>query len=271
MKKGTKKEVFVHYLPIYGCIATGIIYLSIGMIAILSFLKIKQGGADESSLLAYLNEFLVGKLLIWIILLGTVSYILWRIYESLTDPYEYGNHVLGIAQRTGIALSTIADMLIAYAAIEVLLGIGHIAVNGEPVEQRELVATLLQKNDGRWLVIAMGSIICLTALVQFYYGITKGYKERLDVEHLASLIKRLIHLLAAIGYLARGTIIAIIGFFFIKAGIVENADYIVNTDKAFDFIGDNLGGVCFNLLAIGTIFYGLFMFALAVSYDRDSD
>src|SRR5687768_5381347 len=119
MKKGTKTEVFVHYLPIYGCIATGIIYLSIGMIAILSFLKIKQGGADENSLLAFLNEFLLGKILIWIILLGTVSYIIWRIYESLTDPYGYGSNLLGIAQRTGIALSTIADMLIAYAAIEV--------------------------------------------------------------------------------------------------------------------------------------------------------
>jgi hypothetical protein len=271
MRKGNKKEIFVHYLPLYGCIATGIVYLSIGVIAILSFLKIKQGGADESSLLAFLGEFLAGKILIWIILLGTLSYIVWRIYESLADPYEYGNKALGIALRTGIALSTIADLLITYAAIEVLLGIDHIEADGEPREQRQLVASILQEKAGDWLIITMGAIICLTALVQFYYGSTKGYKERLDVEHLSSVVKSLIHILAATGYLARGMIIGIIGFFFIKAGILRDSGYIVNTDKAFDFVGDNLGGVCFNLLAIGTIFYGLFMFAMGVSYDRDSD
>jgi hypothetical protein len=53
-----------------------------------------------------------------------VSYIIWRIYEAITDPYEYGKQVIGIVKRTGIALSTIADALIAFTAIQVLLGRG---------------------------------------------------------------------------------------------------------------------------------------------------
>lgn len=50
-----KKRTFIHFLPVYGCIATGIIYAAIGVIAILSFLKIRHGGADESSMMAILN------------------------------------------------------------------------------------------------------------------------------------------------------------------------------------------------------------------------
>lgn len=72
------------------------------------------------------------------------------------------------------------------------------------------------------------------------------------------------------GYTARAIILGIIGFFFIKSGLTDNARYIVNTDKAFDFIGDHVGHVYFIGVAIGTICYGLFMFALGVAYDTNS-
>ncbi|MDQ3394344.1 MAG: DUF1206 domain-containing protein [Bacteroidota bacterium] len=268
-RKNIKK--IIHYLPVYGCIATGIIYFAVGVIAILSFLRIKHGGADESSLMEYLNDFLVGNILVWVILLGTVSYIMWRIYESIKDPYNYGKSAMGLAKRGGIALSSIADVLIAFTAIQVKLGTGNIQEDGEPEEQRQLVAGLMQDDWGIWVVIAIGVIICFTAAVQFFYGITRGYKERLDINNFSSTLKSIIHILAWVGYLARGFILGIIGFFFIKAGVVENANHIVNTDKAFDFIGDNVGHLFFILVAIGTICYGLFMFALGAAYDADND
>ncbi|HEV7349089.1 DUF1206 domain-containing protein [Telluribacter sp.] len=271
MKTDDKKRAIVHYLPVFGCASTGIIYLAIGVIAILSFLKLKDGGADESSLLVFLDSYFLGKILNLVILLGTICYILWRIYETIKDPYGYGKDARGLARRAGIALSTIADALIAYTAIEVLLGIGNIPENGEPEEQRQMVRSLLEENWGDWFIISLGVIVCTTALVQFFYGVTRGYKERLDIAQFSSGTKKLIHLLAWIGYLARGIILGIIGFFFLKAGLLDDARFVVNTDKAFDFIGDHVGHVYFILVALGTICYGLFMFSLGVSYDIDAD
>ena len=115
MKTGKKSKSFIRYLPSYGSISTGLIYFAIGLIAVLSFLKIKQGGADESSLVAFLNDYFAGRIFIWIILLGTASYITWRIFESIKDPYQYGRNAKGLILRIGIALSTIPDMLIALA------------------------------------------------------------------------------------------------------------------------------------------------------------
>lgn len=267
MTASKKMKFLVHYLPVYGCFSTGLIYVAIGVIAILSFLRIKDGGADETSLLAYLNGYLAGKALIVIILLGTVSYIVWRIYETVKDPYEYGRDKTGMAKRTGIALSTVADAFIAYAAIEVLFGISNIQENGQPDELREVVRQMLRESWGDWLVIGIGAVVAVTAVVQFVYGITKGYGERLAIRHFPSGTKSLIHFLAWYGYAARGIVLGIIGFFFIKAGVVENARYVVNTDKAFDFIGDHVGHVYFILVAVGTICYGLFMFALGVTYE----
>jgi hypothetical protein len=251
--------------------ATGVIYVAVGVIAILSFLKLRHGGADESSMLAVLNDFIVGKVIIWIILLGTLSYITWRIYESWSDPYGYGSELRGIAKRTGIALSTIADILIVYAAVQVLLGIGNIQLDGQPEPEREMVDNLLEGKGGSWLVISIGSVISITAVVQLFYGMSKGYKERIDIDHFSPLLKNAIHVLAWIGYCARGIILGITGFFFIKAGVVADAHFVVNTDKAFDFIGDNVGHVYFILVAVGTVCYGLFMFVQGVAYDSDSD
>ncbi|MCM4160781.1 DUF1206 domain-containing protein [Antarcticibacterium flavum] len=273
MGKNKEKTFFIHYLPIYGSFSTGLIYGAIGVIAILSFLRLKDGGADESSLMAYLNDYLLGKILIGIILMGTLSYIIWRIYESYKDPYNYGSNWKGIMRRTGIGLSSIADVLIAYSAIVILIGNSNVREDGVPAEEREMVGSMLSENWGDWVVVSIGVIIILTALVQFFYGITRGYKERLSIKHFNGKLKMLINILAWAGYFARGFIIGIIGFFFIKAGILENPNYIVNTDKAFNFIGENIGHFFFILVAVGTICYGAFMFFLGYTYnieDRDN-
>jgi hypothetical protein len=262
---------YIRYLPIYGSISTGIIYLGIGLIAILSFLKIKEGGADESSLLVYLNDYIVGKVFIWIILLGTVSYIIWRFYEAIQDPYGYGKKRTGMPKRIGIALSTLADILIVYSAMQVLLGISSAHPDGSPEEERLMVSNLFRESGGRWVVMVVGGIVLITAVLQFLYGITKGYKERLDISHFGATKKKVIHIFAWVGYAARGIIVGIIGFFLIKAAILKDAQHVVNTDKAFDFIGDHVGHLYFILVALGTICYAFFMFLLGATYNSDKD
>ena len=271
MSKLTGKEKFVHYLPLYGSISTGLIYLSIGVIAILSFLRLKDGGADESSLLAFLNDFFFGKILIGIIILGMAAFVFWRIFEAIKDPYLYGSKWKGVSRRIGIGLSSIADAFIAFAAVRILLNIGNVEEDGEPREQRETVAGLLSEDWGQTLILALGVIIAVTALIQFWYGVTQGYRERLDIAHFNKEKKQLIHLFAWMGYAARGIILGIIGFFLLKAGYLEEPGHVVNTDKAFDFLGDHVGNLPFVLVAMGTICYGLFMFAMGVTYDVDND
>lgn len=260
-----KKKDWVHYLPELGSMATGFLYGGIGVIALLSFFKIRDGGADESSLLLVLNDSIVGKIIVIGILTGTSCYIVWRIYEAINDPYQYGLSGKGIARRTGIALSTVADALIVFAGIRVLLGTSHIQANGQPTEERAMTEALLEAGDD-WVIILLGNAILFTAVVQLVYGFTKGYKERLDETGFKPFVLKILHGIALYGYTARGIILGITGFFFLQAGLLHKADVVVNTDKAFDFIGDHVGHVFFIVVAIGTIAYGLFMIALGLTY-----
>lgn len=266
-----KQNTLIRYLPVYGCIATGIIYGAIGIIAILSFLKVRHGGADETRLMAILNQFVWGKVLIVIILAGSLSYIIWRFYETFTDPYHYGKDASGLAKRTGISLSTVADILIVFSAFKFLLGIGNLDEADQLGQQREMVGNFMQKTWGIKAVITIGVIYIFTALVQLIYGVTRGYRERLEVEEFKPLPRKLVHFLGITGYFARGIILGITGFFYIKAGLSADPGLVVDTDKAFDFIGDNIGHAAFIIVAAGTIFYGIFMFVLGIAYDIDRD
>lgn len=269
MKKEKKK--YIKYLPIFGCISTGLIYSSIGVIAILSLLRLKEGGASKNSLLAFVQDLSGGELVIWAILLGMLCYIVWRLYESFRDPYHYGSDLMGLARRTGIGLSSLADAMIAYSALVVLLGSAHYNEHGSPQQKRQMVANMLHSGWGEWLVVGLGIVIAGTAAVQLFYGVTRGYRERLNIAQFSRKKKKLILFLGVIGYVARGIILGIIGFFFIKSGILEDPGYVVNTDKAFNFIGENVGNIPFAIVAFGIICYGFFMFALGITYDVDND
>ncbi|MBA2762130.1 MAG: DUF1206 domain-containing protein, partial [Segetibacter sp.] len=117
----------------------------------------------------------------------------------------------------------------------------------------------------------IGIITSIIAVIQLGYVISKTYMARLDIDNLARWKKTSIDILAWTGHFARGIILGIIGFFLIKAGVSKNAQLVVNTDKAFDFIGDHIGHAWFIIVAIGTICYGLFMFAFGIYYDPDKD
>jgi hypothetical protein len=263
-----RKQIF-HYFPVYGSITTGLIYVSVGVIALLSFFKVRHGGADESSMLAIINDFVIGKMFIVIILLGTLCFVIWRFYEAITDPYEYGRSISGIAKRIGICVSTIVDIMIAVTAMRVLLGANHIMLNGEPKEEQEMVGAMLEDSWGATTVILLGSVIIIVAAAQLWYGVTKGYKERIDLDHFSKPVQTITHGLAWIGYIARAVILGIIGFFLIKSGATSDAKVVVNTDKAFDFIGDHVGHFYFIAVAMGTICYGAFMFVLGIAYNID--
>ena len=261
----------MHYLPVLGCFATGLMYLAIGIMAILSFCKIVHGGADESSVIAFFSQSIVGEIGVWIIFGGSVSYLIWRLYESYHDPYQYGRNAKGIALRTGIALSSFADALVAYASLRILLGLGSKTTDASLQEERSLAEHILENNYGHFLLLSVGVVILISAAVLLFFGLTKGYKERLEIKKFNTLVIKIVHITAMAGFLARSIILGIIGFFYVKAASFKSAEYVVNTDKAFDFIGDNLGGMCFISLAVGTICYGLFTVALGIGYNVDKN
>jgi hypothetical protein len=265
----TRKKHFIHFLAVYGCVSAGIMYLVIGIFAILSHYEIVDRGADESSMLAVLNNSVIGYIMVCVILLGTLSFICWRIYEAIKDPYEVGRDARGIIKRVGIGLSTLPDVLIVYSAVTALFGTSTANEDGRPTALHESVTEVLDHSGGNVLMVVLGSIILISALIQFAYGSTTGYKERLAIDDLGLWKRRIIHFLGITGYYARGVILTIIAYSFIRSGYEDAAHYSANTDKAFEMIARFTGSLGLITIALATIFYAVFMFVSGVYYDTD--
>ena len=264
------KRNLLKTLTFIGCFSTGIIYGSIGVIALLSFLKLKDGGADENSFFVLLDGFAFGRVLNWVIIFGAICFIIWRFYEAFQDPYKIGSDVKSILLRTGAAFSSGADAFIALSALQAIFSQEKAPVTGEPIQQQSIVADLLKTEWGRVVVIVTALVVLLTALVLAFYGLSKRFTESIKASDFSKGWTYVVHGIAYAGYLSRGVILGVIGFFYLKAAIKNNSNYVVNTDKAFDFLGDHIGHLVFVLIAIGTICYGLYMFVLGLHYDVDA-
>jgi hypothetical protein len=264
------KRKLLKAITVIGCFSTGIIYGSIGVIAILSFFKLKNGGADESSFFVLLNHFALGRVLNWVIIFGAICFIIWRFYEAFADPHKLGGDAKAILLRTGAAFSSGADAFIAFSVLQAMFSEQKAPITGEPIKQRSLVAGMLQTEWGRIAIIVVALVVLLTALVLAFYGLSKRFTEAIKANDFSKGQKYVMHAIAYAGYLSRGVILGVIGFFYLKAAIKDNSSYVVNTDKAFDFIGDNIGSVAFLLIAMGTICYGLYLLVLGLHYDVDA-
>jgi hypothetical protein len=216
--------------------------------------------------MVYLQHYLSGRILIGALLLGMCSFIFWRFHDAIMDPQGYGKSAKGIARRAVLALSTLADIIIAFYALQALSGHGLAAENGQPRPQRAAANEILKAGWGDRLLMLLGILTLLVALGQVVYAYTKGYRKRMRFSSLPRWKQQAIDWTAWTGHSARGAIVGIMGWFFFKAGHTRDVSQVVNTDKAFDFIGDNLGGLLFNAVALGTICFGIFFIAFGTYY-----
>jgi hypothetical protein len=253
----------VRLLARFGCISIGAVYCLVGVIALLNLMRVTHEEADEEGIMVFVMALPMGEVFLGLIAAGLLGYVIWRFYESITDPYEYGNDWKSIIVRLGIASTGLAYGSIAYAAFQELCGDDNV---GERAQQ-EMVAEVLHWKLGPWLIGLAAVPILITAAAQFYYGATNKFTRRLNTESLSEDKENIVFWLGKIGYFARGVILLVICLFFIKAALHEDPREIGNTDTAFDFMGNGWAGHSFFVIvALGTISYGLFMFTFSRFY-----
>lgn len=76
-------------------------------------------------------------------------------------------------------------------------------------------------------------------------------------------IKDTYNKLGRLGYLSRGVVFGIIGYFFFIAGIQANPGAAKGTEGVFHFLNQSGGPWLMGIIALGLLGYGVFMFVKA--------
>lgn len=250
-----------------GCVSIGTVYIIVGVLAVLALLGILIEAADEERMVHVLEDVPGGSIVIWSIVLGIAAYVLWRMIEVITDPYEFGDDWRGYAYRAAIAFTALTYAAIAWSVARASLGGGNGGTDASEDARQKMVAQILEWPGGAWLIGLFASIVIGVGVAQFIHIARRSYTLEINLHDLSPAGRTIIHGLAGYGLAARGAILGVIGWLLLRSALESDPHEAGDTDTAFDFIGGGpFGNTGFLLVALGTISWGLFMYANALYY-----
>ena len=114
---------------------------------------------------------------------------------------------------------------------------------------------------GEWAIGIAGLIIIGAGINQIYKGVSKKFMKR--VKLYRSEYYKTFQRAGIIGYVSRGLVFSIVGYFLFRAALDSNPGEAEGTEAAFDFLQQNFGNLLMGVVALGLVAYGIFMFVKA--------
>lgn len=232
--------------------ARGIIYILIGWIAVLVALGHGSHEADQQGALQYLADKPYGLASLWLLGIGFAAYALWRLSEA-----AFG--VAGDGKRAGPRLRSLARAVIyaglAYLTFQVISG----TQRSQSGQQQDVTARMLEHPGGRWLVGIAGLIVVIIGLGLVMEGIRHKFARYLRLSQMSPRARRTVRMLGAIGTVARGAVVALVGVGVVDAAVSHNPATSGGIDKALLTLRNQPAGpVLLMLVALGLVIFGIY-------------
>jgi hypothetical protein len=246
-----------------GLVAYGIVHLMIAWLAAQLALGEQEGKASSTGALQELADGSFGTILIWLIALGMVLLVLWRLLEAaLGHEDEDGKDE--IRKRLGSLAKAVIYGAIAVSAIRVATGSSSQGGGSD-----SMTAQLMDLPAGRWIVAGVGLAIIAYGANLVRRAWTEKFREHLSAEGKSGDVGKAYIWFGKAGYMAKGISIAIVGGLFCYAAYTHQPNKSGGLDVALHKVLEQPFGQ-FLLLAIaaGIACYGLFCFARARHLSR---
>src|SRR5512146_2144545 len=195
---------WVQRLERFGFLIRGVIYIVIGLLALL--LAIGAGGAttNPTSAIALIGRQPFGKLFLFVIAVGLAGYALWGFVRAILDPLGRGTDAKGVIDRFSFLISGISYAGLLIPTVLALLnrpgGQAQGGATGVPV-------TWMTGPWGKWLVIAFGLVWIFVGAAQLMVAYTARFMRDLKTGKMNAQEVKTSKWLGKIGYAARGIVV----------------------------------------------------------------
>ena len=251
------QEEWVEKLARAGYFTKGAIYLLIGILSAMAAFGAGGQSAGKAEALQVIEQQPFGQVLLVIVALGFIGYAVWRYVQAFKDTENKGSDTKGMIQRIGYGLSGLLYLAFAFYAFRMVFG----SSGGGQSGQQQLVGELLSQPFGQFLVGLLGIITLVKGFIELRKGITKKFME--EIRGASGKERELYEKAGQIGYISRGVVFGIIGFFLGRAAILSSSSQAKGTEGVFDFLGATGGPWLMGLIAIGLAAYGVFQMVKA--------
>lgn len=260
---GDKSRDWIEKLARFGFAAKGAIYVLIGILAVMAALNMGGGQqASKNGAMQLIFEQPFGKILGWLMVIGLIGYVIWRLFQAIKNPDHKKNDTKGILTRVRYAFSGLIYGAFTYSMIKTLTGNSS---GGGGNSNQGMAAQVMQWDGGSTIIAIVGIITIIAGLVNLYRAYTTKFKEKLNNSRMSYNEEKWITRLGRAGFTARGIVWMILGYFIMRAGLSSDASQVKGSQGAFDFL-EQSGEWVLLLVAVGVIAYGIFQFAKAKYY-----
>lgn len=234
----------------------GIIYITMGFIAFRSALGKSSNPADQLGAIATFAKLPYAQILLWVILIGLISYSLWSLIRAFLDPFHKGKDLKGLLARGGYLLSAVTYASFVLPTYQLITGARRGAGSNQTAQ---LVIKVMSMPWGRFLVGAIGVAAVAAGLYQIYMGITLNFEKQFKPYALTPEQLRIAKQLGRFGTIARGVVFALVGYFLFLAAYYARPGQAQGFDGALRFLAKQPYGLwLLGIVAAGLIAFGIY-------------
>ena len=239
-----------------GYLVKGIVYVTVGLLAIQAALGRGGRTTGASGALASIAAQPWGRILLAVVAFGLVGYALWRAVQAVLDIENKGRDAKALLKRFGYLVSGLAYGSLALEAWRLLFRVGY----STSTRSQELwTARVLTLPLGRWLVAAGAVVLFALAINAFVVAVRRMYRDKLKSPEMSRIEGAMADVTAIAGLIGRGAVFGVIGVFLVRAALYSDPEAAGSSAEALGAIsGIPYGEWVLGIVAAGLVFYGVF-------------
>ena len=235
----------------------GLIYVVMGLLAL--DVALGKGGAvtDQKGAIAAIGRQPAGMVLLWVVLIGLVSYALWGLIRAVMDPLRKGRDLKGLVSRGAYLISAVSYALLILPTYGFISGAGSTAQSG--AQNQQSLASVMSKSWGPLAIGALGLIVIAAGLIQVYQGFNSSFDKQFKTYAMTAGEVKWATKLGRFGTATRGFIFALIGVSLFLAATQSNSSKSIGIDSALtSLLHQPYGVFLLGIAALGFIAFGVF-------------
>jgi hypothetical protein len=240
----------------------GLIYITMGLLALT--VTLGKGGApvDPQGAISAIGRQPAGMLLLWVVLIGLVSYSLWGVIRAVFDPLHKGRDAKGLLTRAAFLVSAASYAILVLYTYGIISGSGS-GQSGAGTQKS--MASIMSTSWGPFVIGILGVAVIAVGLYQIYQGFNSSFDKQFQPYAMTAQEVKAATQLGRFGTAARGFVLALVGILVCTAAFQSNSSQAVGFGAALTALMRQPYGMwLLGIVAVGLMAFGVFSMACAV-------
>jgi hypothetical protein len=239
-----------------GFIGYGLLHLAVGWLALQIALGKPTDEGDQAGAFRTLGNQPFGHALLFVVAVGLAAMALWQLLLAAVGHHDQQGKARTL-ERLASAGRTVIYSALAWTAAKIVMGKPASSAN----QQQQASAGIMAHSAGQWLVGLCGLAVAALGVGFVVYGLKCAFERRLMMYKMSAPVRRAVHWLGRIGYVAKGVAFGIVGLLLLDAAVTRNPGKSRGLDAALHAVVSQPFGVFLLILvALGFAAFGVYCF-----------